>query len=326
MASALARLSPVLHLTRVTSAFAAVGNVWFAILWSSVVDSEPASRMSPFVDQPRWLLLTGGALLGVGLYAFAMALNDTLDHRRDRSLHPERPLVRGAISPDAGVVIAVTALLAGLIGATTLGMPCVLLTLLVAGSILFYTVVARFFPSFGLVLVSLIYGAHMVAPNVYLAFVWPVFLVMTHALLVGGAAHLLADKRPQLALSAKAGAAVGWGFWCAVLLAIGTYRTGSLWPEWVPLQAGLGALTMATLFVVFAWQKIRNAGSGAKAAAKLERYGAWWLSLYGVVWLGAVGAWDEATIMGVLALVGFIGMTALREVYGLIEQPVGFRR
>jgi len=41
--------------------------------------------------------------------------------------------------------------------------------------------------------------------------------------------------------------------------------------------------------------------------------------------LGA-GRLHEASVLGVLAVVGFLTMTTLRELYGLAEQPVGYRR
>jgi len=38
------------------------------------------------------------------------------------------------------------------------------------------------------------------------------------------------------------------------------------------------------------------------------------------------GRWNEAGILAGLALVGFLGMTVLKEMYNLAEHPVGFRR
>ncbi len=47
-------------------------------------------------------------------------------------------------------------------------------------------------------LLGLIYAGHMVVPNLHIAFVWPVWLVMTHSLVVGGLTHVIARKVPAV--------------------------------------------------------------------------------------------------------------------------------
>src|SRR5690348_11445828 len=79
MRRTLMRLAPILHLTRVTTAFAAVANVWFVILWSSRCPDEPATRA--IQEMPLWALLLGGAMNALGLFAYAASLNDILDFR-----------------------------------------------------------------------------------------------------------------------------------------------------------------------------------------------------------------------------------------------------
>jgi len=138
------KLSPLFHLTRVTTAFATVANVWFMILWTRSIPEElERADARIYVDQPLGVLLAGGALLALGLFTYAMALNDTLDVRRDRSLHPDRPIPSGLISHDSAVgVVAVTLMLA-ILGAALLGVETVLLTLLTVAAILFYYLVAQ---------------------------------------------------------------------------------------------------------------------------------------------------------------------------------------
>jgi hypothetical protein len=80
------------------------------------------------------------------------------------------------------------------------------------------------------------------------------------------------------------------------------------------------------MYVLVARRKIRKSADAVRAADKVQRYGALWLTLYATAWLLSVREMDAAMILGGLALAGFLGMTVLREVYGLVEQPVGYRR
>ncbi|MCA9321604.1 MAG: UbiA family prenyltransferase [Planctomycetes bacterium] len=66
---------------------------------------------------PSWPAAMATGLGLAMLYAFGMALNDTLDHEKDLTAHPERPLPSGALSHRAAV--RTTLLLAG-IGASAL--------------------------------------------------------------------------------------------------------------------------------------------------------------------------------------------------------------
>ncbi len=339
MESLLRRVSPILRLTRVTTAFAAVGNVWFVILWTRANPEEQAT--GPIVDRPAWLLLGAGALSAVALYAFGACLNDVLDARRDRALRPDRPIASGQISLDAAAVTVACTLILAVLGSTVFGPAAVLVTLVVAGAILFFNVAAKFIPAIGLVVLGLIYGGHMLVPNVGLHFLWPVWLVMTHALIVGGIAHSLARKVPPISGRAVSFAVAGWAFWSGVLLVVGWSRAASIeglgpvrredlaggpWPGWLDVTVALPPAILALLFALFAWRKLRIAGAGPRAAEKIQRYGSLWLTLYATAWMLAAGHVGEAAILGSLAFAGFLGMTILRELYGLAEQPLGYRR
>ncbi len=326
MTSLLIRLAPVLHLTRVTTAFAAAGNVWFVILWtrSHAIERELASDR--LTTLPLWLLLASGGLYALALYAFAMALNDALDVRRDRALHPDRPLPSGRLSLDTAIGLITLTLLVAILGASTLGLPAVWTALGTAGAVLIYNASVKYLPSIGLVLVALIYGAHMMAANVELIFVWPVWLAMTHMLGVGALSHLFASRRPALTKPMLASAMAGWLLWSGVLLFIGYRRAGTLWPSWVNVSTIVVPAALAVSFVVFAWMRYRRSGATPRSAEKIERYGALWLTLYTIAWMAGEGRWNEAGILAGLAVVGFLGMTVLKEMYNLAEHPVGFRR
>lgn len=323
MRQTLIRLAPVLRLTRVTTAFAAVGNVWFVILWTrAAAPHEASSTLAP--TEPLWILLPAGALTAVSLYAFGASLNDILDVRRDRLLHPTRPIASGRLTLDSAVmVVALTLVLAGF-GAFLLGPGAVLLTLLTACAMLLYHAVAKFIPSGGAVLLSLIYALHMFIPNPDLRFVWPVWLVMTHALAISMVTHRLAGKRPRLTPVSIGLAIAGWAFWSGIVLLVGA-RRGGLFPDWLPATAYLGPMVLSLLFTAFATLKVRSASSPAAAADKLVRYGALWLTIYNTAWLMGAGEVAAALTLGGLACAGILGMSFLRELYSFVEHPLSYR-
>ncbi len=322
----LAKAAPVLHLTRVTTAFAAVSNIWFVILWSRAKAGQGETPPAALLNLPEWALLVGGAVVGVGLYAYAVALNDILDVRRDRALHPERPLASGRLSVETAVALVACTLLISVVGAAALGVPAVLMAALTAGAALLFNVGARFIPAVGLVALGLIYAAHMLIPNPDLAFMWPVWVVMTHALIVGAVTHKLGGRRPLVSRRAVVLAVTGWLFWSVVLLWLGRMHAGEWWPSWVPARSALWIAILAIAFVAFAMWKRKTSTNARRASERLSRYGSLWLALYNTAWLAGAGEQREAIILAVLAVIGLVGMTALRELYGVIEQPLGYRR
>jgi len=339
MRKLLLRISPALHLTRVTTAFAAAANVWFVILWTRAPHGEVLGQphepgFAILRQLPLWALLAGGALNAVALYAYAMALNDVLDHRRDRRLHPDRPIPSGSMPLERALNVVVITLVASVLGATVLGIPAILLTLVLAGAILVFNAAGKYVPAFGLVLLGLLYAGQMVVPNLNLRFVWPVWLVMTHTLAVAGTRHTLGGRSPGISRRAMVCAAGGWAFWSVVMLVFSWFRNqrpgapwwNALWPEWVSWKAAIGPVLLALVFVIWAIRKAAKLGPGPRAAEKIARYGALWLSLYSCAWFIGQGCNDEAIILGALTLAGFLGMTVLKELYGFFEQPAGYRR
>jgi 4-hydroxybenzoate polyprenyltransferase len=319
------RAAPILKLSRVTSAFAAIANVWFVILW---VQAHPIDEPgNPSIqDQPLWLLLVAGAATAFGLYAFGAGLNDVLDARRDRTLRPDRPIPSGGVGVDTALLFVLGALLLAILGAVAFERAGVLLTITVACAIVVFNAAARFVPAVGLVLIGLIYAGHMLVPNPWLVFVWPVWLVMTHAMGVGLLTHTLGRKVPKLSQRALFAAGVGWIFWSLVLLWIGAARAGVLWPAWVRPGAAIPPVILALAFGALTIRRLIQYGGGPRAADKIGRYGSLWLGLYGAGWLLGQGITNGAAILGLLVLCGYLGMTLLREMHGLAEQPMGYRR
>ena len=322
----LPRLTPVLHLTRITTAFAAVSNVWFVVLWTRAVDYERVEATAALREGPLWLLLTGATAMAVGLFAFGTALNDAIDVRRDRQLNPARPLAAGRISMEIALAWTIGALMVALLGSAALGLPAVIMCLATAAAILAYNAALRFVPSIGLVLLGMIYGSHMMAANCFLVFVWPVLLAMTHALLAGAITHRLRRARPRLDIRVMVTAGIAYVFWAGVLVFVGHDRSGQLWPDFVPLTAIAWVMPLALAFVALAIFKTLRAADRRIAAEKVQRYAALWLSIYATVWMLATDHHAEALMLAVLTAVGFLGMTILREVFSLAEHPVGYRR
>ena len=65
--------------------------------------------------------------------------------------------------------------------------------------------------------------------------------------------------------------------------------------------------------------------STRSGAEKLARYGAMWQCIYAGAWLLAVGLYQGALLLGLLALLGFSAMTLIKEVGSLIVAPPRYR-
>lgn len=327
MRTLLRRLAPTLHLTRITTAFGAVAAAWFVVLWTCACPDEPGTPS--FRELPRWLLLLGATVNALGLFGFTVALNDVLDRRRDQILHPDRPLPSGRLSLESAVSLVVLTLATAVLGATPLGTLAVLVTLLVAGAALFFNAAGKYVPAVGLVVLGLIHAGQMATPNLNLRFVLPVWLVMTHALIVGGAAHTLGQKTPVISSRAKALAILGWCFWSGVMLSVGWFRCrsdGGLFPNWVNPRVYAAPLALsAALAAIIAW-RVKSHGRSPATGDFISRAGALFLALNCSGILLAQGFTNESLLLGAVAALGLLGMTILREAYLLVEQPLAYRR
>ncbi len=339
----LEQLNPYLRVTRVSSAFAAVANVWFVVLWTRAVAQEPGTPV--VVDEPVWIPLLCSAIAAIGLYTLSACMNDLIDARRDRAYGKDQPIASGKLSTDAGAHVAVLSLIAAAAGATPLGPVPLLLTLALAAAILLYHIIGRFVPALGLAMVGVIVAGQMLVPNAGLRFLWPVWLVLTHTLATFGLAHVLGRKVPPLSTRALIAAIFGWVLWSAALLVLGWDRSAddavvrtivgplqsepfsrAIWPEWVKPSAAIPpAISIALFIAVLARKMASSAGSGPRVGDKIIRYGTAWLPFHGVAWMIGIGAWTQAAILGVLGAAGLFGMATLREAYSLSSQPVTYR-
>ncbi len=320
------KAAPMLKLTRVTTGFGAVGNLWFVILWSR---TTPGEHLPAYLsEEPLWVALTGGLLVGLGLYSFGAALNDLLDIHKDRALGtPGHPIVDGSASLELAICAVAGALMLAILGATFFGTGAILLTLVLAVAILIFNALGKYVPGMGMVLLSLIYAGHMLIPNIWMRFMLPVWLVMTHAMIVLALAQYLGRRSPPISRRAAIFAGVGWGIGSLMLLALAWDRKGTdgLWPNAVPMTALIYPSACVILFGAFIYRKTKRHGTGPKLGERISRYGAIWPTLYGVGWLFGAGHHQAALLMTGLSAIGFLSMTVLRELYALIDEPVGYR-
>ncbi|MCA9279608.1 MAG: hypothetical protein H6815_10355 [Phycisphaeraceae bacterium] len=326
----LLRLSPALHIARVTWAFSAVANAWLVVLWTRAVPQEPAS--TALGEQHLSVLLLASAGLSLGLFCFGTAINDIVDARRDRFLHPQRPIASGSATSNLGLAILTLSLLVAILSSLVFGPASVVLTALIAAGILLFNLTLRFIPALGLLTLALIHAVHMLVPNMKLVFVWPLLLVFTHVTAVAWIQHLVANKLPSISKRAMAFTVLGWTIVGIGIVGLFTYRAEELandtffLPAWVNPLAIVFPMLLAAAFPIFVIRKIKQHGYTKRAAEKIGRYGSIWMSLYGCACLLGQGAYKPALILGSLTLAGLMGMTVLRELYGFLEQPVGFRR
>lgn len=327
MRKTLIAIAPTLKLTRVTTAFGAVANLWFIILWSRFNAEEYAPPAILNTSLP--LLLAAGLIAGVGLYAFGTSLNDLLDVHRDRALNKQTsPIVDGSASIELAVCLVAATLMLAVLGAIPFGTEAILMTLLLAVAVLIFNALGKFIPGIGMLLLALIYAGHMLIPDLWVRFLLPVWLVMTHAMIVAALAQHLGRRSPPISKRAAAFAFTGWLTCTLALAALAwTRRTDAdgYWPDFVPITAVLYPLGFVALFAIMIWRRYKKVGTGPALGEKITRYGAIWPALYACGWLAGSGLWTACAIMTALTGTGFLVMTVLRELYALIEHPVGYR-
>jgi 4-hydroxybenzoate polyprenyltransferase len=314
------KLVSAIQLTRLTMAFGAVSDVWFVIL---VTQARDEYVDLPVHGMPLVAALLAGGVVAVGLFAYGAALNDVLDVRHDSAFSPDRPIPAGRIRLGQATVLVVGSLMVAVLAANALGTWGLWITLITAATILFYNAAGKFIPSVGVVTIGIIHAAHMFIPNYQLSLTLPVWLVMTHAMIIATAVHRLEDKRPRLTRRAFVTITFGWLTWSTLLLVVGGLRAG-VWPADVSRVNLVVPLCAVIGFVAVAWWKVSNV-RGRVAAEKLKRYGAMWQSLYGASWLLALGLITQAVWISLFAVAGFAAMTLIKEVTGMSGRPVTYR-
>lgn len=316
------RLITAIQLTRLTMAFGAVSDVWFVILYTTA-RAEEYSALKELLSMPLPLALLAGTVVAIGLFACGAALNDVLDVKHDAAFSPDRPIPAGRIRIGQAIIVAVGALIAAVLAAGAMGTLSLYLTALTAAGILFYNAAGRFIPAVGIVTIGLIHAIHMLIPNALLSFTLPVWLVMTHAMVIALGVHVLEEKRPRLSRRALVAIVLGWLTWSGAIIGFGAARGGP-WPAGMSWLGTLWPAAAVAGFVIMIGWKMRHS-RGASAAEKLKRYGAMWQSLYGAAWLMAAELPAQARWIAIFAVCGFVSMTLIREITGHSGRPIGYR-
>ena len=317
----LLRIITAVQLTRLTITFGAVSDIWFVIL---LTRARSEYVMVHVHHMALAAALLAGAIVAIGLFAYGAALNDVLDVRHDTAFSPDRPIPAGRIRLGQAVIITVGSLIVAILAAAAMGAWAVYVSLFTAAGLLFYNATGKYIPSVGVITIGLIHAAHMFIPNHELSFTLPVWLVMTHTMVIAGAVHVMEDKRPRFTRRAMIGAAIGWLFWSVVVIAGGAMSAGGIWPADVSPWGVLWPVAAVLAFLVMARWKTSSV-AGRTAAEKLKRYGAMWQSLYGAAWLLALGLKTQAMWIGIFAVAGFTAMTLVKELMGLSGKPIEYR-
>lgn len=291
----------LVQVARPSLSLAAVSNIWLVVLWQAGVEqSGPAMALG----LPRALGLAAGA--AIGLHVFGICLNDVLDLRRDRLFAPHRPIPSRQVTLTHVAVTALAALLLALFCAVGLGQLSVIVALGCAALILGYDAAGKHLPAVGLLLLGLIRVTLMTVGGPRIGFVWPIWLDMTHVIVVAGLVHRLHRKRPYLAPQELWLVAAGWAFltlgmifWMAEREALAPEGMPWLWTG--PIFAGMVALGLGA--AVLRWRR-----SDAWAGDVLWRWGLAWMVVYDGSWFVASGQWRAAAAFGGLLVLMAVAM------------------
>lgn len=305
-------------------AFGAVASVWFVILLTKYHDSHSMYAYLPVHDMNLAAALFAGATVAIGLFAYGASLNDVLDARHDSAFSPERPIPAGRIRLGQAIVVTVGALIVAMLGSMAMGKEAGIVAVITAAIILFYNATGKYIPAIGLITVGVIHAAHMLIPNYQLQFTLPVWLVMTHSVVIAAMVHRLEDKRPMLSARSIVTSVAAWAALTVLLLWAGGRRTDGLWPDSSAALAMIYPIMATVGFIFVAWWKATGV-RGKAAAEKLKRYGAMWEGVYGAAWLLALNMPQQAIWLALFSLAGFAAMTMIKEVTGMSDRPVTYR-
>lgn len=299
------RIIALLRLARLEQLLPLVGNSWVIVCLAFHVES-PGRRNAHLIalGLPGALLAAGAVTLGMGL--FALATNDIVDRRRDRMFSPHRPVVTGEVSVPVAGLVAIVSLLIALVAAGCLGQLSMMLALVAAGGILIYNLAGKHMPAVGVVMLGLLGAMNMIVVSPQLGYIWPVWLGMSHIMIVATADHVLRSKRPRLRPIDLAGILAGWLFWTLALFAWMTLRdtTGDDLP-WAWLGPGAAAAIYVGLLPWALAAPTKRIARRYAAVALLA------MLLFDAGWLIALGM-----PMLALTLIGLL-MTLMAGLYGI---------
>ncbi len=298
------------ELARFELSAAAVSNAWLMVFLSAAIE-PPDRRPAALERYGLWGMLGLTFVVATGLIVCAMALNDVLDARHDKTFAPNRPIPSGQVRPPVAAAVAMGSLLTALGAALPLGLASTTTALLAGAGVLFFNIAGRFVPAIGIVSLGLITALGMMLPNPRTSLVWPIVLAMTHVMACATLRYWLAGKRPRLGARDGWGILAGWAFWTLVLVGLtsaggGVAPMGARW-IWV------GPLVAVVVFAVLSFGVLHRKMGPERARRAAGMRFAWlsgaWLVVYDAAWLVSAGlAWQAGAVLGLLALA--VGMGA----------------
>lgn len=318
MARRLLTILALLQLSRIGLVLTAVSNIWL-VVWLG----RAQRGVQPAAEAPYGALAVAAAV-AVGMYIFGMTLNDLLDMRRDRVLAPDRPLPSRRVRPGTATTLAVAALLVAIAGSVPLGRASTLLCIVTAAGVLFYNGPGKHIAGVGVLTLGLIRAVHMLIADPGLAYLWPVWLTLTHVVGLSALCHRLEEKRPPLMGTHIWIATLGWAFVSVAMIGWMARADALTLPDrpWIWVGPGIAA----GLFLVMAVSTIWRSTTPREAGAQLMKWGLIWLIVYDAAWLAGAGLWTAAAIHGSLIPATWLTMLAIRRLKAATVGPVTFQR
>jgi len=272
-----------------------------------------------------------GELLACGLGAAGLLLsglvaNDWLDRRRDRRLHPERPLASGRLGTGGALLVGSAGLATGLGGAAWLGPASLALAVAIVLAIAFYNTLARATPAAGLLALGTAHAGIVLLAHPAEPILWPALLAGSHVIAAAAIRWRLLERRPSLKPERAWRLALLWAFACFLAL-VATELSRAAHPP-LPLVAcllpALCALAYATLVT---WQHTsgRIGNATGEQDPRLTRQPAAWLIAYDAAWLAGTGQWLAAglALLAAIALGRLGSPPAPRYRLGIPEERAG---
>lgn len=314
MGFGLRQLAHLARLIRLEHAASAVSNVWLMLFLARGLEETTTNSELSRYGLPAALGIT--MLIAGGLVTHGLALNDAMDVRHDRAFSPDRPVAAGRVSMRTAVTIALLGLIVAIGAAVFLGRESMLLCLAAALMTLSYNTMAKYVPAAGLLLLGLVRAANMFVPEPRAAFLWPIWLTMTHVVVCASVLYVVEGRRPRLRGADWIGLVAGWTFWTFALVG---------WIRWVERGVGPPMYVMghrwlwvwplvavaAFVFVGSRMLDTERPRERREAAERFARAAALWLIVYDAAWLaGAWLFWQSALLVGLLALVVLLNWLA----------------
>src|SRR5688572_28750515 len=110
----LSRFIPILRFMRLQHALPAVSSSWLMVALAFVVEPE-FRRNEALTNYGMWAGFGLGSVVAAGLSIYALALNDILDLRHDRTFEPDRLLPSGRVKLTSALVLALVSLASAMI-------------------------------------------------------------------------------------------------------------------------------------------------------------------------------------------------------------------